>query len=223
MHFGQPSVGTSGPRLERQNCRPSTIWIFAVALFLLALTPATSSSVPIYFDETGHYYDFVQQSQISWSAANSAALAMSYEGEMGCLATITSQEENDFIYCVFGHHFWEAWLGGFQDEDANPPDSWRWITDEEWDYTNWAPGEPNGPGGASQGGHVQMWGSNSIAPGYWNDDPVNTDIAAVSGYLVEYGAMPDPVPEPGTVGLLGFGMMLAAMVNRAKKHPRDRA
>ena len=89
MHFGQPSVGTSGPRLERQNCRPSTIWIFAVALFLLALTPATSSSVPIYFDETGHYYDFVQQSQISWSAANSAALAMSYEGEMGCLATIT--------------------------------------------------------------------------------------------------------------------------------------
>ncbi|MEZ4650960.1 MAG: PEP-CTERM sorting domain-containing protein [Candidatus Eisenbacteria bacterium] len=221
MHFGSCSVGTSGPRRE-QTCRPGPIWILAVALFILALTPATSTSVPIYFDQTGHYYDFVEYSQITWSAASTAAFAMDYGGMGGCLAVVTSQDENDFIYQNFGHHFWEAWLGGYQDPNSPPNENWHWLTGEEWNYTNWASGEPSGPSGSPLPGHVQMWGTNSIAPGHWNDDPMNTDIAAVSGYLVEFGDTTVPVPEPATLGLLGMGMVLAAMVNRSRKCQRDR-
>ncbi len=36
------------------------------------------------------------------------------------------------------------WYGGFQPPGVTPPNSgWEWVTGEPWDYTNWAPGEPN--------------------------------------------------------------------------------
>lgn len=89
-------------------------------------------SAPLPFFD-GSYYELVADS-LTWSAANAAASARELEG-CGCahLVTITSQEEQDFIYDSFGgtaiaFH----WLG------ANLEDGeWQWVTGEPWEYTNW--------------------------------------------------------------------------------------
>lgn len=60
----------------------------------------------------------------------------------GHLATITSAEEHDFVYdsLVFDAPDDMVWLGA-TDEVAEG--TWAWVTNEAWDYTHWAGGEPN--------------------------------------------------------------------------------
>ena len=52
----------------------------------------------------GHYYELVADLYITWSAARDAASGMTLDGNLcnGYLATVTSQEENDFIVATFG-------------------------------------------------------------------------------------------------------------------------
>ena len=63
------------------------------------------------------------------------ALQVEYNG--GHLATISSQEENDFLGEDGG------WIG-FTDE-ANEGE-WIWVTGEDVTFTQWAGGEPNNQG-----------------------------------------------------------------------------
>lgn len=116
----------------------------------------------------GHEYDIVTTTfPITWDGANAATLAL---GGGWHLATITSQEENDFIAGEFpsavsnGH-----WLGGIQ-TPAGPVDepdgAWNWVTGEPWAYTNWASAEPNDAGGGETRLHFDVF---SDGGGTWND------------------------------------------------------
>ena len=59
----------------------------------------------------------------------------------GHLATITSQEEQNFIENIVKdgkkNHYW---IGA---ECEDKWGEWKWITGEEWNYNNWDNGEPN--------------------------------------------------------------------------------
>ena len=94
----------------------------------------------------------------SWTQAKNACSKQS-----GHLATITSQEENDWIVSkiVQGMTGSVAYIGG---TDAQVEGVWKWITDEPFVYSNWNTGEPNnGNGGAPQS-------DNAIhADGTWDD------------------------------------------------------
>ena len=57
----------------------------------------------------------------------------------GHLVCITSAEEQSFIMSLTGGNV-DAWMGAYADDN----NQWRWVTGEEWDYTNWREGEPNG-------------------------------------------------------------------------------
>ena len=105
---------------------------------------------------------------ISWTDAKVDA-----ESRDGHLATITSASEKEIILGNIGVIDGFMWIGA-TDEDTEG--SWKWVTGETWDYTDWAAGEPNNAGNEDYA--VAGWGGGS-----WNDLPHSSGI---SKYLMEY-------------------------------------
>ena len=68
------------------------------------------------------------------------------EKQGGHLATITSQEENDFLYSYLKDCGIRAAFFGLS--DAKSEGNWEWVTGEKVTYTNWYPNEPNNDGGS---------------------------------------------------------------------------
>ncbi len=89
----------------------------------------------------GHWYQCLRTTGSGevWNVSQAAANALG-----GHLATLTSQQENSWIYELSVTQ--NAWsgrggplLGGYK----LPNNSFRWVTDEPWSYTSWLPGEPS--------------------------------------------------------------------------------
>ena len=80
-----------------------------------------------YLPITQHFYRFVKLPGISWMAARDLAASngMMYFGLRGYLATITSQEENDFIKTKTTSL---GWIGA---NDETVEGDWRWVTGPE--------------------------------------------------------------------------------------------
>jgi hypothetical protein len=140
-----------------------------------------------------HFYEAVLASEgISWNDANNAANKMG-----GHLATISSEDENQFIYNLISSddRFWifdpefvvGPWLGGFQDSNLIDPNKsnledyrkgaetgWRWVTGEPFAFTKWANayGQPDNIGIPERKGNFEdklnFIGKNRKEP-YWND------------------------------------------------------
>lgn len=140
------------------------------------VTSGTLLAQPVLNPSNGHSYEAVGGSLL-WSDAQAAAEAAAPLGFVSYLATVTSQEEGDFIGGnVPG--FGSTWLGGFQpDPFVAPAAGWEWVTGESWDYTNWTPGEPNDYFGAGSESYLMFWSGTQ-----WNDQY----DGGSSGYLVEY-------------------------------------
>jgi len=156
------------------------------------------SAIP--FSGNGHFYEFIEAKDISWSDAKTAAEARTLYGMQGYLATITSAEENDFVAAKLAGN---GWIGA---SDAGAEGVWKWVTGPEagtqfsngsqavnGQYENWAPGEPNDYnfGGKVPEGeeYIHFWGDGANK-GTWNDFP-NAVVPgfglSIAGYIVEYG------------------------------------
>ena len=166
------------------------------------LTPPTlDPSDYVFWEENGHYYAIVDEI-VAWQEASE--IAQMYAGGTGHLATITSQEENDFLIESFsGEELAGKWLGGFQEASNEITEEdfrtgWRWITGEQWEFSNWClsppefpPSEPNNLTGNED--HLQFHPASFFCSGAWNDVN-NEELAAVSGFIVETEI--DPLLQP---------------------------
>lgn len=156
-----------------------------------------------------HFYEAVLVPDgINWVESHLAVTAR------GCgwhLATITSPEEDEFVFDLIADNddFFDVedavhgpWLGGFQRNAFDEPSGeWRWVTSEEFEFTNWRDTEPTnsfgGPFGIApgipEGNTEDFLHYNRINFGQgdlpiWNDIPGNV---LLPGYIAEL-----EVPRP---------------------------
>ncbi len=152
----------------------SVMFLFPAFLF----APPTPS--PDFF--SGHYYELID-TNLTWAEAKNFAESSTYKPDpdgptyYGHLATITSPEESNFIanngnFLVHNTY----WLGG---SDSDNEGEWNWVTGEEWDYTNWAGGQPDNGGGAQD--YLRWWISEG---GTWDDESLGEKY----NFLIEYEA-----------------------------------
>ena len=108
---------------------------------VIALTSTISFAAPVLFAPNGHWYEIVPGS-MNWNQARDAAALRTHLGWVGHLATISSDEENAFIFdtLILPSGLHSSFIGGFQPEGSpEPAGGWRWVTDEPFDYTHWNP------------------------------------------------------------------------------------
>lgn len=107
----------------------------------------------------GHYYYVYDLDTVTtWEEAKEYC-----ESQGGYLATVTSKEEDEFLYSYITDMGFDSVLFGLSDIDQE--NVWTWVTGEPFSYENWAPREPNHQGGYE---HYGMYYEKN-KDGTWND------------------------------------------------------
>ncbi len=156
-----------------------TVIIFVMCLFI-APSILNANSDPIFNSDNGHYY-YAYITDINWTDAKKEAEDMTYKPDpngptyCGHLVTITTQEEQGFLYDNFSGSG-SLLIGAYQEEGTSEPSGgWQWVTGEGWANENWGGGEPNDSGDDEDFAEFRNDGT-------WND--VNNDER--DGFIVEF-------------------------------------
>jgi hypothetical protein len=132
-----------------------------ILFFLVVLTLSTTShadNTKIVDTRNGHAYQLIQIKK-TWTEAGSHCKNLG-----GYLVTITSEEEEAFIFNqILKHSNTDVWAGA---TDKDVEGDWKWITGEEFEYTNWRESEPNNENG------IEDYLELKLVFGFkWNDVP----------------------------------------------------
>lgn len=153
-----------------------------------------------FLPSNGHYYEYIELSNVNWNTARQLAEDRRYFGLQGYLATITAADESQL---VGEQATGTGWIGG---SDAATEGTWVWVTGPEtgtvfWqggpngstpNYAFWNTGEPNN---LDDEDYAHITDPAVGIEGSWNDLPAQggTGLFEPRGYIVEYGGMPgDP-------------------------------
>jgi hypothetical protein len=159
----------------------------------LSVAATVNPSGYFYNGVNGHFYRPIATGA-TYTNARAASLLTTFKGQQGYLVTITSADEDAFIFAnVPQSSIWFA----LTDEASEA----RWTIDAgpeagtlikinngqtngniPGQYNNWAPGEPNNSGNEDYA--VTKWGGGS----QWNDLPNHFSCA----YVIEYGTWTNP-------------------------------
>jgi len=158
-------------------------------------------SVAATINPTGYYYNGVNghfyrpiTTGATYTAARAASLLTTFKGQTGYLVTITSADEDAFIFNnVPQGNIWFALTDEVSEArwtiDAGPEkgtlikiNNGQTNGNIPGQYNNWAGGEPNNSGDEDYA--VTKWGGGS----QWNDLPNHFSCA----YVIEYGTWSNP-------------------------------
>ena len=160
---------------------------------VLLSVATTINPVGYYYNGVnGHFYKPITTGAY-YTAARAASLLTTFKGQTGYLATITSADEDAFIYAnIPQSNIWFALTDeiteGIWIIDAGPEKGTIIKTQNgqtagniAGQYNNWAGGEPNNSGNEDYA--VTKWGGTQ-----WNDLP--NEVTAP--YVIEYGTWSNP-------------------------------
>lgn len=150
----------------------------------------------VYSSDTGSFYQIVSAT-LDWDVARSAANATLLNGVGGHLATITSQEEHDFIVgLAIGNN---TWLGGSDDPSVTGGsyDDWYWVegpeagtqfstggTAEPGQFADWNPGQPNDSNNTQN--YLYLLNTNNGWADLVIEGDGSTGFVTVPRYLIEW-------------------------------------
>ena len=177
----------------------------------VALAAYGSAQTFTTWPDNGHQYAVVLVGQDgTWTDANNGAISLG-----GHLATITSVEENDFIFSLIDDPaYWVSqggawnfgpWFGLVQAPGGGEPaGGWEWVTGETFSFSNWdvQSNEPNNSPPNENVAHFHAIGSSHQS--YWNDLQGDWPIRPNS-YVVEIDSVPEPTgPVALSLGLIAI-------------------
>jgi hypothetical protein len=155
---------------------------------------ATVNPTEYYYNGVnGHFYKPIATGN-TYTGARAAALTTTFKGQTGYLVTITSADEDAFIYAnVPQGNIWFALTDEVSEArwtiDAGPEkgtlikiNNGQTNGNIPGQYNNWAGGEPNNSGNEDYA--VTKWGGGT----QWNDLPNHFSCA----YVIEYGTWSNP-------------------------------
>jgi hypothetical protein len=170
----------------------------------IAVTATENPVGYFYLPSNGHFYRPISNGA-TYTNARAAALATTFKGQSGYLVTITSADEDAFIFAnVPQSQIWfaltdEAVEGQWR-IDAGPEagtliktSNGQFAGNIAGQYNNWAGGEPNNSGNEDYA--VTKWNGSQ-----WNDLPNNFSCP----YVIEYGTWSDPANQTFTNFFSGF-------------------
>jgi hypothetical protein len=177
----------------------------------IALDVTADQSGIEYLGPTGHYYEYVPATNITWTQAAIDAQGYDFDGQTGYLASIPDAAVNTFItdHLDGAQNVWAGGMSVDYPSGYNGNSAiqrvWSWQygplagtsftecsnvvggcthTNDTGDYYDWNPGEPNNDGYTGPGTGEHYVEINYLGNGTWNDIPNSTTIA---GYVVEFG------------------------------------
>lgn len=157
----------------------------------------------------GHRYYLYDVAGLSAPENNTWENAQAYcKAVGGHLATIASQEENEFLYNYMRQRGYDSAYFGLA--GVNSTGTWVWCNGETVSYTNWAPGEPNNDGNGEKYG-MFYW---KYTDGAWNDgDFGNLTDQGGTAFLCEWEYPVDATQ--GGQGSITLPQIIDAMENAA--------
>jgi hypothetical protein len=160
--------------------------VSAFLLVRLGSAHAQWTNWPQSIGGNGHWYRPARVgATISWLTASNLAKI-----DGGYLATITSEEENNFVFNLINKPvYWNGELGplfgGYQRLNSpEPAGGWVWVSGEPWAYTHWAGAQPDNAAPGEDA--IHFWSGP-----FWND--IRKDGSAFLSYVVERGKSPTDV------------------------------
>ena len=139
-------VETQGDSFVKTKKFGSDVVLGAVAAAAVSMSALAGDAVQwrVADGGNGHWYSrIVSPLVVTWpQARNQAAIAG------GHLATISSSNENEFVFQASRPSLWSnrygPWIGGFRLPDSGElGGAWAWVTGEPWTYTAWEIYQPD--------------------------------------------------------------------------------
>jgi hypothetical protein len=184
-------------------------------------------AAPILFQGNGHYYEVYTPGNngYTWQEANQIANSLSYSGMQGHLATITSQQEFDWITSNLDYE--GKFLGG---SDANTEGVWEWVTGEIFydinsptnnAFSAWEPGEPNNWNNLNED-YLMFWWEQGGSVAGWNDTVNDPSQWFSLGFIVEYDLLlsPSPLPINEPSSFLLLSVIFYGFLRRNRQHSK---
>lgn len=124
-----------------------------------------------YIENDGHYY-YLYDDEVDWHGAKAFCEAMG-----GHLVTINDKKEQALVQSLVsqGVSGFDGYYIGATNNGSD--ETWKWVTDEKFGYTNWNSGEPSNTNGIER--YAEM-----LKAGTWNDrESFNRD--SKNGFILE--------------------------------------